>query len=992
MSTTPSSTASLTPNPTTPVIQDDLEWITAYLTIHRLSTTSWRYAYLLWLVIAFVSVVFAVFHWTGIRQGVLGAYWSKWALRRRTWRKKHSLAVARRRGEPHKQPIPLPSNSQILCLFILVVAVFALSFAGPDDLAPSYKLWQFSDSTKSTRAASAVDYSVFVPQYTISKAWWTSSARTGLIAFALFPLCILFALKAPPFALFAIPGLLNIHFDKLIWLHRWLGRLIWLITTIHVAFWSVQLAEDKRVGTGKIAYTYAWQYPNFIYAWVSYILFTLLVLLSIRPLRERHYEAFYFLHILLVPLTIIMAALHHPPLWWWCWAALALWMGERIWRATRWLYVNGFVGSSIGSSSRRNDKIWELHPFDAEASTARNSKPPQTPLPAGNRTSTLSYASSMPRSPYHSATPSASSDHFLIPPTFSDVMYAPPPGYAHAELVSGRTIRVRIATPGHITWAPGQHFLLCIPSVSRFLSHPFTAGSVCDEQVAGDEGRMILLLIRAKNGWTKDLWDTVVHLLATGRKHPRNEVPAGTTLPSTGVLLRSWVDGPFGSSVRTDWGAFSSILIVSGGSGVSFGLSVLEYVCLCLAGREGRFLGGKGTRKSFLTKRVRFVWLVREFAHIQWCATVLRRCMALVPPDLLQVEIFVTNFKIPPKGQPFSPYPITPSTAGFQEFAPPTPGFLKEDRRRQQNRASVDTFDGHDSDDSQDSYVDLSYYTGEFGADGAPTGELGHEEHILDLTNFDGDNDERMPGEAQVNRKVRKEGKIRRALSRRVGTQKSRRGAEDHATGSKPNLTVSTSAITPHGSSSFLSPLPPVAETVRLISPVHHRHTSETDLGTSKIIEAYELPSPEGSQSTALESPPRPISHQSDTASKHPSLALTMEPDTRSVYSHPNSMHALMPQVEMGAGGEQVQLELDDREMLDLSVMAEFARPGRPKLDVILRDEVTKATGLVAVACCGPTTLNAVMRKLVAAQIDPGRIRRGDMSGSISFIAEDFAY
>jgi hypothetical protein len=41
---------------------------------------------------------------------------------------------------------------------------------------------------------------------------------------------------------------------------------------------------------------------------------------------------------------------------------------------------------------------------------------------------------------------------------------------------------------------------------------------------------------------------------------------------------------------------------------------------------------------------------------------------------------------------------------------------------------------------------------------------------------------------------------------------------------------------------------------------------------------------------------------------------------------------------------------------------------------------------------CGPTTLNAVARKIVAAQIDPEKIARGDLTGYISLSAEDFEY
>ncbi|TFY79405.1 hypothetical protein EWM64_g4604 [Hericium alpestre] len=375
--------------------------------------------------------------------------------------------------------------------------------------------------------------------------------------------------------------------------------------------------------------------------------------------------------------------------------------------------------------------------------------------------------------------------------------------------------------------------------------------------------------------------------------------------------------------------------------------------------------------------------------------------MSLVPRDLCQIDIFVTNFKLPAKGPPLSPYspydpvtPITPSATDRDELAPPKAGFMK-DNRRKQNRASVDSDDGQDSDDSQvDNYVDLSYYTGEFqgGRAAVPEGELGHEEDILDLTNFDGDNDERMPGEAQVNRTVRKEGKMRRALTRKGWKSKSRRNLESYAGDSA--LKVPSWSEDPPSLKSRLS------DSVKLVTSRHgHGHkSSEMDLGMSSIKEADELspsttiqPSPRDSKGSSITSPPQTSSALPEPGHQ-PSLSLAIDSDARSVYSVASDMRDLLPQVGIGARGVQVQLEVDDREMHDISVMAEFARPGRPKLDLILKDEVAKSTGSLVVACCGPTTLNAVMRKLVAAQIDPARIRCGDMSGSISFVAEDFAY
>ena len=264
-------TSAMSHNPTTPAYSDDADWITAYFAIHTMSDSSRRYTYLLWVTVAFIFLVFSLLHWTGSRGGFVGASWSKWSLRRRTWRKKHSLAVSRRKNQPHRQPSSLPSNAQLLCLCVLSLATIALSVAGPDYIAPGVKLWQFyrrRPDASDLRIAAYDPTSFDQPQYTISKAWWTAGGRTGQIAFALLPLCILFALKAPPFAIFAIPFLVQLYFDKLAWLHRWSGRLIWLMSAVHVVLWTVQLVQDHRQTTGQMALVYAWQEPKFIYGWI----------------------------------------------------------------------------------------------------------------------------------------------------------------------------------------------------------------------------------------------------------------------------------------------------------------------------------------------------------------------------------------------------------------------------------------------------------------------------------------------------------------------------------------------------------------------------------------------------------------------------------------------------------------------------------------------------------------------------------------------------
>lgn len=261
--------------------------------------------------------------------------------------------------------------------------------------------------------------------------------------------------------------------------------------------------------------------------------------------------------------------------------------------------------------------------LDSPVSPVSGSRWPNSPSYQTTYKSPLSPAEAR-RSPVPSQYHSAMSSSFDVfsPSTTSNLrsagLYVPPPGYAHAELLSGRTIRLRFISPGFLSWAPGQHVLINIPFVSRCTSHPFTIASVCDE-CGSDADRAMVILVRAKNGWTKDLWDTVVNLVNHGQKHPHSEHPIdGAEMPARGVLMRMYVDGPFGSAIRARWGTHSTVLVIAGGSGVSFGLSILQYVCMCLAGRDGRQLGGRPGgwgKKGFVTSRVRFVWLVREFCR-----------------------------------------------------------------------------------------------------------------------------------------------------------------------------------------------------------------------------------------------------------------------------------------------------------------------------------------------------------------------------------------
>ena len=347
--------------------------------------------------------------------------------------------------------------------------------------------------------------------------------------------------------------------------------------------------------------------------------------------------------------------------------------------------------------------------------------------------------------------------------------------------------------------------------------------------------------------------------------------------------------------------------------------------------------------------------------HIQWGASIIRRCMSMVPAPGLQIDIFVTNF-IPMRAPQLDvghSYPPTPTTTIYldkdlQDLPPPTPGFARGGAMRPRD-GSLESLDDHEG--SVEDYIDLSYYTSEdHGHDGSSheQGRLGldHEDHILDLTNFDGDNDEAFPGEEALNRSVKKQSTIRRAKTRRAtrATKASQqRFREKRATSEARRQTQHGPHPTHVQNPSHENSL----STDRLLSPtktgIGHRlsMTEEVDLGNAAIHEAY------------LHMPRSPNTSAGGTPSHTP----PMSPDG-SRFSHPEShfskwdsrsdntsVRDMLPRTGVGAAGQEVTLEVDEQSMHDINVVSEHARPGRPKLDRMIADEVENSKGSTIVAC-----------------------------------------
>jgi len=152
-----------------------------------------------------------------------------------------------------------------------------------------------------------------------------------------------------------------------------------------------------------------------------------------------------------------------------------------------------------------------------------------------------------------------------------------------------------------VGWIAGQHVQLRVFFGHRiYESHPFTIinapPAITNLPTLSNGGTHyggITLAARVAGDWTRDL-NTLAQNGEKGREH-------------VVVLL----DGPYGGS-SLDFGEYEAVLLVSGGSGVTFSLGILDD----LLGRIVRL--GRPNRER--TKRIDVIWYIRSFGAIFWFA------------------------------------------------------------------------------------------------------------------------------------------------------------------------------------------------------------------------------------------------------------------------------------------------------------------------------------------------------------------------------------
>ncbi|KAI0053615.1 hypothetical protein FA95DRAFT_1600760 [Auriscalpium vulgare] len=202
------------------------------------------------------------------------------------------------------------------------------------------------------------------------------------------------------------------------------------------------------------------------------------------------------------------------------------------------------------------------------------------------------------------------------------------------SLVTPDSLRLHVTRRLPLGWRPGQHVFLTFPTIATmpFETHPFTIASI-PSATEGSE-KQLTFYIRGRKGLTQKLVEQ-----ATDKD---------------GVKVPVSVEGPYGAPPNL--APYATSILVAGGTGVSYTLPLL--LDLVKQSRDG----------TALTKRIVFIWILRNEDHLEWIASALADAQACAPPSLtLDINVFVTSKRDATPTVPVSPHKADGSESPSRE-------------------------------------------------------------------------------------------------------------------------------------------------------------------------------------------------------------------------------------------------------------------------------------------------------------------------------------
>jgi hypothetical protein len=221
--------------------------------------------------------------------------------------------------------------------------------------------------------------------------------------------------------------------------------------------------------------------------------------------------------------------------------------------------------------------------------------------------------------------------------------------HAEIEALCGETLRVRVSLPRPWRFQPGQHAYLYLPSISLWMSHPFSVAwsdNDNDEEfmdlekpksqeydLMQKDHNSVYFLIRRRTGMTDTLWKK--------------------TIATKDGFLRTpaLIEGPYGSQNLT---SFGTVMLFAFGVGITHQMPHIRDLV------HGYANGTAATRKVLLC------WTIQSSDHLEWVQDWLMTIMSCPRRrEILRIQIYTTRMenkitlKLPPTG--FQLYPGRPN-------------------------------------------------------------------------------------------------------------------------------------------------------------------------------------------------------------------------------------------------------------------------------------------------------------------------------------------
>jgi predicted ferric reductase len=310
--------------------------------------------------------------------------------------------------------------------------------------------------------------------------------------------------------------------ERINWLHRWIGRMLFVSTTTHVVIMK------SSISTKDILHSPDPTMSVVRYGIATYAVLIWIALTSIIPVRRFSYRIFYINHYVSTLVFLVIAFQHIPS-----YARPPIYLSASIVALDKTIVSYFFIRNnlSVGPRMRRFARTRSGRKFVLGV-------------------------------PARMATPSAAVSR--LPAQTKDA-----------------TTVVRISSVP-FSWKPGQHVRLSIPAIGCFEMHPFTPANCSvipapplpprKDLEPGNRSPLrqtsdMLLMIKSKSGFTKRLADYYTDWLA--RPCPNATKPADES-------LTAYIDGPYGAA--PEWHQYENLVLIASSTGVSFILSILDHL------------------------------------------------------------------------------------------------------------------------------------------------------------------------------------------------------------------------------------------------------------------------------------------------------------------------------------------------------------------------------------------------------------------------------